>query len=82
MAFDHAAYLILENAERAAATAYTAARRAAARKNPRPGAAAAAAAALETLRAAGAARFNFEMAGATIVDIATLEPAAWATARR
>lgn len=39
-------------------------------------------AALSALRAAGTARFDFEMAGAKIVDIATLPVSEWVAALR
>lgn len=67
----HAEYLRLENAESEARVAYRSAR------NP-----AKKAAALEILRVAGKARWDFEMAGAVIVDIATLPTAEWAQALR
>lgn len=57
----HAEYLRLENAEAAARAAYRAARGATKK-----------AAALDVLRATGKARFDFEMAGTRIVDIAAL----------
>lgn len=58
----HAEYLILENAEAAARETYRAAR--GAKK----------AAALDALRVAGQARWDFEMAATQIVDAATLTP--------
>lgn len=57
----HAEYLRLENAESAARATYRSARGAAKK-----------AAALDVFRAAGKARWDFEMAGVRIVDIATL----------
>ena len=56
----HAEYLRLENAEAAARSVYRAAR------------GAEKAVALDALRVAGAARWDFEMAATKIVDIATL----------
>ena len=56
----HREYARLENAEMDARLAYRSAR--GAKK----------AIALETFRAAGKARFDFEMAGAVIVDISTM----------
>lgn len=67
----HAEYLRLENAEASARAAYRSARGAAKK-----------AAALEVLRATGKARFDFEMAGCRIVDIATLPAGEWAQALR
>ncbi len=67
----HAEYLALENAECAARAVYRAARGVAKRT-----------AALDALRLAGAARFNFEMADCRIVDIATLPANEWAKALR
>jgi hypothetical protein len=63
MAFNpewHRQYGLLEHAESVARAAYRAAR------------SKAKAAALDTLRTAGAARYDFEMADCTIVDAATL----------
>lgn len=65
----HREYLRLENAETAARIAYRAARGVGKK-----------AAALDALRVAGAARFNFEMAATKIVDIATLPAANWTRA--
>ena len=62
----HAEYLRLENAEAAARAAYRSARGAAKKE-----------AALETFRAAGKARWDFEMAGCQIVDTATLPVKEW-----
>lgn len=67
----NAEYLHLENAESAARIAYRSARGAAKKE-----------AALEIFRAAGKARFDFEMAGCRIVDIATLPTADWVKALR
>ena len=65
----HAEYLRLENAEMAARIAYRSARGIAKK-----------AAALDALRVAGAARFEFEMAACKIVDITTLPPAEYVAA--
>ena len=64
----HAEYLRLENAEAAARSAY---RRARGVKK---------AAALDALRTAGSARWEFEMAATKIVDIASLPVRKWAAA--
>jgi hypothetical protein len=66
----HAEYLRLENAEASARIAYRSAR--GKRKEV----------ALEALRVAGAARFDFEMAATKIVNIADLPVAEWARALR
>ena len=66
----HAEYLALENAEAAACAAYRSAR--GAKK----------AAALDVLRVAGKARWDFEMAACRIVDIATLPAAEYVRALR
>jgi hypothetical protein len=65
----HAEYLLLENAERAASIAYRSARGAVKK-----------AAAMDVLRIAGKARFDFEMAGCRIVNIATLPANEWVKA--
>jgi hypothetical protein len=62
----HAEYARLELAEMKARAAYRSARGAVKK-----------AAALEVFRAAGKARWDFEMAGCRIVDTATLPPAEW-----
>jgi hypothetical protein len=67
----HRQYALLELAESVAREAYRAAR-GKAKKD----------AAMDALRAACKARFGFEMAGCTIVDIATLPVAEWAKAMR
>ena len=59
----HREYLRLENAEAACRATYRAARSPAKK-----------AAALDALRTAGAARWEFEMAATKIVDISTLAP--------
>lgn len=64
----HREYALLELAESKARAAYRSAR--GAKK----------AAALVALCAAGTARFDFEMAGTTIVDVAALPVAEWARA--
>lgn len=66
----HRQYAALELAESEARAAYRAAH--GKRKE----------AALDALRLAGKARFDFEMAGCTIVDVATLPVAEWAKAMR
>jgi len=73
MAFNpewHRQYALLELAESVARAAHRAAR--GKRKE----------AALDALRIASSARFDFEMAGCTIVDVATLPTAEWAKAMR
>jgi hypothetical protein len=73
MAFNpewHRQYALLELAESVARADYRSAR--GKRKE----------AAMDALRIAGTARFEFEMAGCTIVDIATLPVAEWAKALR
>ena len=66
----HAEYLRLENSESVAREVYRTAR--GTKK----------AAALEVFRAVGRARWDFEMSGCEIVDIATLPPKEWAAALR
>lgn len=78
----HAEYLRLENAENAAREVYRVANRVLARKRVPAGAQAACDAALAAFRAAGKARFDFEMAGVRIVNISTLPTNEWAQALR
>jgi hypothetical protein len=66
----HRQYALLELAEAEARATYRAAR--GKRKE----------AAMDALRIAGKARWDFEMAGCTIVNIATLPVAEWAKAMR
>lgn len=73
----HAEYLRLENAENAAREVYRVAKKAVERKRPAAHAQAIYAAALEAFRAAGKARWDFEMAATVIVDIATLPVGEW-----
>ena len=68
----HREYLALENAEQAASIRFRAAQKAMDRKRRSAGAEAEHASALEALRAAGKARWDFEMAATVIVDSATL----------
>jgi hypothetical protein len=68
----HAEYARLELAESIAREAFRSTRRALDRKRVPAGAQKAHDAALIALRAAGKARFDFEMAGAVIVNIADL----------
>ena len=76
----HAEYARLEMAEEAARETYRLARRLADRKRPPADAQSQADAALEMFRAAGKARFDFEMAGTVIVNSADLRPTAWLAA--
>lgn len=78
----HREYALLELAEGMAREALHTARRALDRKRPPAGAQASYDAALDALRAAGRARFDFEMAAAVIVDISALPVAEWAAALR
>lgn len=78
----HREYGRLELAEGTAREAFQTARRTLDRKHPPAGSQAAYDAALDALRAAGKARFDFEMAATKIVDIATLPVAEWARAIR
>lgn len=73
----HAEYLRLENAHDAAREEYHAASRIAERTLT-PSDLAKYEAALEAMRVAGEARWDFEMAGVQIVDIATLPTDEWA----
>jgi hypothetical protein len=70
----HAEYARLELAEDIAREAFRSTRRALDRKRVPAGAQEAHDAALIALRAAGKARFDFEMAATTIVNIADLPP--------
>ena len=78
----HAEYLRLENEQAEASATYRAANKVASRKNAKPAAIAARDTALEALRVAGKARWDFEMAATVIVDIATLPIEEWVAALR
>ena len=80
MTFDpawHAEYARRETAMGVAREEMRAARRIAERRRPPAGAQAAYEAAFATFSAASNARWDFEMAGAVIVDIATLPATEW-----
>ena len=76
----HAEYLQLEIGQNRATAAWREASRKIARKRVPAGAQAAYDAALAEMRAASRARYDFEMAGTRVVDIATLPAAEWARA--
>lgn len=78
----HAEYLALENAENAAREGYRLARKALDRKRPSANAKGIYEAALSVFRDASKARFDFEMAATSIVDIATLPVNEWVAALR
>jgi hypothetical protein len=81
----HAQYLVLENADADARAACRAAEKALNRCRTVASRAAAQAvydAALDASRRAGCVRWEFEMAAAVIVDIATLPAAEWARSLR
>lgn len=78
----HAEYLALENAAAAANEVLRVARKALERRRPPANAQAAYDAALAAARAAGDARWEFEMAATTVVDIASLPIIEWARALR
>lgn len=78
----HAEYRRLENEELAARMAFRAAQSLMDRKRRPTDAQARYDAALDAFRAAGQARWDYEMAATKIVDIATLPPLEWAASLR
>lgn len=78
----HTEYLHLENAEATAREIYRIADRNLHRRKPPVNARAQYDAAIDLLRVAGKARWDFEMAATTIIDISVLPARAWAAALR